>query len=314
MQATEHLNLPIYELNDAANLADGYNNAMEKLDDYATINDAKFPITSANIEDGGINTVDLANGCVTENKLATASVTSTKIAPGAIRSESLSDNIVITGNSITDGTITLDKLSEDAFDSTATEGSNKLMSSNAIYEFVNSSIVEQTSEMQKYSAAINLTNNNPDTTFNNHLKAFINTSKTALIVDGCRSVSIENADWIPTGNGSYLYTVLGTISKTQINVPDNFTTDKAIARINITNAFSPSTANNPPIIYNYPANIILHNNNGDIEVCVSGLSTAILNAIQPDTAGIGIGSELKRYVMINVTTMPYSLTNGYIGF
>lgn len=94
MKATEHLQLPIYEMDDMANLNDGYNAAMEKLDDYTSTLDGKFPITSTDIENGGINTVDIANGAITENKLATGAVTSEKIAQGAVDTVDIADEAV----------------------------------------------------------------------------------------------------------------------------------------------------------------------------------------------------------------------------
>lgn len=93
MIQTPTLQLEKYELDDAANLADGYNNSMDKIDAYAGTINAKFPITGANIEDGSINTVDIANGAITEVKLAADAVTNDKIAPGAVTESELSDNV-----------------------------------------------------------------------------------------------------------------------------------------------------------------------------------------------------------------------------
>lgn len=83
MIQTDNLKLEKYELNDAANLADGYNKSMDILDDAYKANEDRFPISSKDIEDGGINTVDIANGAITENKLATAAVTADKLSEDA---------------------------------------------------------------------------------------------------------------------------------------------------------------------------------------------------------------------------------------
>lgn len=99
MIQTHNLQLEKYELDDAANLADGYNNSMDKLDEFAGEQANRFPIKSEDIGDGEVNTVDIANGAVTDNKLATAAVTTDKIANGAVTSEKLSDNI---NNTLTD--------------------------------------------------------------------------------------------------------------------------------------------------------------------------------------------------------------------
>lgn len=93
MIQTPNLQLEKYELDDAANLADGYNNSMDKLDAFAGAQANRFPIKSEDIGDGEVNTVDIANGAVTDNKLATAAVTTEKIANGAVTTEKLADDI-----------------------------------------------------------------------------------------------------------------------------------------------------------------------------------------------------------------------------
>lgn len=127
MQNTEHLNLPTYELDDMANLVDGYNEAMENIDTYARANDAKFPITSANIEDGTIEAVDIANGAVSTNKIATAAVTADKLATDAVTNENMIN-----------GAVTIDKINENAFDAMPAKNSSNLVNSGGIYQFVNS--------------------------------------------------------------------------------------------------------------------------------------------------------------------------------
>lgn len=127
MKETANLKLPLYELDDPANLADGYNNAMEKLDAavQAQAGDiaAYFPVTTANIE----------NGAVTTNKLATAAVTGEKIANESITNEKLSPDFVFPGGTPEPGSITLDMISSDAFDTEPTEDSDKLLDSGAVW-------------------------------------------------------------------------------------------------------------------------------------------------------------------------------------
>ena len=173
MQATPNFNLPLYELDDAANLADGYNNAMGKIDAALKATDDKFPITGAEIEDGSINTIDIANGAITTNKLATAAVTDDKLAVGAVTAPAIEDNAVttsaiedgaVTGEKIAnssidltkltpealeglvpgedsvttamlqDGSVTRPKIAADAFDEEPTEDSENLISSGAVYK------------------------------------------------------------------------------------------------------------------------------------------------------------------------------------
>ena len=93
MIQTPNLQLEKYELDDAANLSDGYNNSMDKIDAYAGTINAKFPITGADIADGSINTVDIANGAITEVKLAADAVTQDKIAPGSVAESELSESV-----------------------------------------------------------------------------------------------------------------------------------------------------------------------------------------------------------------------------
>lgn len=75
MKQTPNFALELYELDDMANLDDGYNSSMRKIDTaMQTIKDeeaAKFPV----------NTADIANGAVTTAKIATAAVTTDKIDP-----------------------------------------------------------------------------------------------------------------------------------------------------------------------------------------------------------------------------------------
>lgn len=155
MQQTPNLKLEKYELDDMASLTDGYNRSMDLLDEYAGGVNDKFPITSADIEDGTIETVDLANGCVTDNKLATASVTSTKIASQAVTNEALKDKSVtnekiaedsVTAVNIVDGeigdaqigdqVIQLDKMNPNVFDATPTEDSPNIPTSGGVWEAI----------------------------------------------------------------------------------------------------------------------------------------------------------------------------------
>lgn len=52
MLETENLQLPIYELDDAANLADGYNSAMEKLDAAYKTNEYRHIDKSVEVQRG----------------------------------------------------------------------------------------------------------------------------------------------------------------------------------------------------------------------------------------------------------------------
>lgn len=79
MQSTPNLDLPLYEMDDMANLDDGYNAAMRKIDAAYQNNENRFPVSSADIEDGGINTVDIANGAITTNLVADAAITPAKL-------------------------------------------------------------------------------------------------------------------------------------------------------------------------------------------------------------------------------------------
>lgn len=127
MQETPNLKLPIYELDDMANLSDGYNEAMNKIDESYKQNENRFPITSSNIEDGTITAVDIANGAITTNKIATAAVTADKLAADAINPNSIPDNAINTNN-IADGAITNAKIADDAV-STAKLTDNSVTSS-----------------------------------------------------------------------------------------------------------------------------------------------------------------------------------------
>lgn len=109
MEQTPNLKLEKYELDDYANLSDGYNKSMDILDTFAGTVDAKFPIGSAEIEDGGINTVDIANGAITSNKIASSAITSDKIATEAVDTDSIAEG-AITTTLINDLAVTTDKL------------------------------------------------------------------------------------------------------------------------------------------------------------------------------------------------------------
>lgn len=73
MQETSNFGLELYELDDMADLTDGYNKSMLKIDKVMkSIQDdaaGMFPV----------DTIDIANGAVTENKIATGAVTVNKI-------------------------------------------------------------------------------------------------------------------------------------------------------------------------------------------------------------------------------------------
>lgn len=106
MIETTNYKLQKYELDDAANLTDGYNNSMDIIDKELENVNAHFPITSSDIEDGTINTVDIANGAITDIKLAADAVTSDKLAPNSVNT----DNIV-------NGAVTSDKLAPNSISS-----------------------------------------------------------------------------------------------------------------------------------------------------------------------------------------------------
>lgn len=121
MIQTPNLGLEKYELTDAANLADGYNNSMDTLDKFAGNINAHFPIKASDIADGAIINTKISNGAVDENKLAAASVTNTKIATDSVTADKIPDDAIInrhyseysiTGDKIADNTLPITKLSE----------------------------------------------------------------------------------------------------------------------------------------------------------------------------------------------------------
>lgn len=120
MQQTENYNLQLYEPNDMANLLDGYNESMETLDDSlkGIVDDqnARFPI----------NTSDIANGAVTTDKISTAAITGEKIASNAVDTVQIADN-----------SVNLDKITNSAIDNIITQGSNNLITSDAVYDALN---------------------------------------------------------------------------------------------------------------------------------------------------------------------------------
>ena len=173
MQETNNLKLPLYELDDAANLADGYNQAMNILDKYANDNDERFPITSAEIQDGAINTVDIAPGAITNLLLATNAVSIENLQANSVGKEQLTDD-AIDWNDIPDATITTDMLKDDSvtndklaadsvsiekisassFDGMPTENSANLVDSDGIYQFVKMTIedVKETVSVEDFGA------------------------------------------------------------------------------------------------------------------------------------------------------------------
>lgn len=110
MIQTANLKLEKYELNDAANLVDGYNRSMDILDGFGKETKEHFPIQSFDIENGAITNDKIANGAITSNKIATAAITTDKIDANAV-----------TADKIPDGAITADKISPDALVSSIPE-------------------------------------------------------------------------------------------------------------------------------------------------------------------------------------------------
>lgn len=109
MIQTPNLGLEKYELTDAANLADGYNNSMDTLDKFAGDTNAHFPIKTSDIADGAVINTKISNGAVDENKLATASVTNTKIATDSVTADKIPDGEIVNRH-IGDLQITNDKI------------------------------------------------------------------------------------------------------------------------------------------------------------------------------------------------------------
>ena len=112
MIQTPNLGLEKYELTDAANLADGYNNSMDTLDKFAGDTNAHFPVKTNDIADNAITNAKLNNGAVTTDKIVDANVTNSKLASDsvttdkiksfAITNEKLAQNSVGTANIMND--------------------------------------------------------------------------------------------------------------------------------------------------------------------------------------------------------------------
>ena len=119
MIQTPTIKLSKYELTDAANLADGYNNSMDILDETCAEMIARFPIqtddiadravTSSKLNNGSVTTDKIVDANVTNSKLASDSVTTDKIQSSAITNEKLAQNSVGTAN-IMNGSVDNNKL------------------------------------------------------------------------------------------------------------------------------------------------------------------------------------------------------------
>lgn len=109
MQETSNFGLELYELDDMADLTDGYNKSMR------TIDSAMQQIKEDAANMFPINTDDISNGAITEDKIATASITNTKLATGAV---------------------SLDKIAEGAIDNIPTQGSDNLITSDAVFDSI----------------------------------------------------------------------------------------------------------------------------------------------------------------------------------
>lgn len=119
MIQTPTIKLSKYELTDAANLADGYNNSMDILDEVCAEMMARFPIqtddiadravTSSKLNNGSVTTDKIVDANVTNSKLASDSVTTDKIMSSAITNEKLAQNSVGTAN-IMNGSVDNNKL------------------------------------------------------------------------------------------------------------------------------------------------------------------------------------------------------------
>lgn len=109
MQETSNFGLELYELDDMADLTDGYNKSMR------TIDSAMQQIKDDAADMFPIDTADIANGAITEDKIATASITNTKLATGAV---------------------SLDKIAEGAIDDIPTQGSDNLITSDAVFDSI----------------------------------------------------------------------------------------------------------------------------------------------------------------------------------
>lgn len=109
MIQTPNLGLEKYELTDAANLADGYNNSMDTLDKFAGDTNAHFPVKTNDIADNAITNAKLNNGAVTTDKIVDANVTSPKLATDSVTTEKIADG-VITPNKLANYSITNTKI------------------------------------------------------------------------------------------------------------------------------------------------------------------------------------------------------------
>ena len=119
MIQTPTIRLSKYELTDAANLADGYNNSMDILDETCAEMIARFPIQTDDIADRAVTSSKLNNGSVTTDKIVDANVTNSKLASKAITIDKISDEALkdISDNVITsldNGNITNSMLADDS--------------------------------------------------------------------------------------------------------------------------------------------------------------------------------------------------------
>ena len=123
MIQTPNLGLEKYELTDAANLADGYNNSMDTLDKFASDTNEHFPIQTNDIADNAVTNAKLNNGAITTDKIVDANVTNSKLASDSITADKIVDASVtnsklasdsITADKIVDASVTNSKLASDS--------------------------------------------------------------------------------------------------------------------------------------------------------------------------------------------------------
>lgn len=111
MIQTPNLGLEKYELTDAANLADGYNNSMDTLDKFAGDTNAHFPVKTNDIADDAVINTKIANGSITSNKIADGSITGAKLADNTIYGDKIKDGS-IDNNKIADNAVTTAKIAD----------------------------------------------------------------------------------------------------------------------------------------------------------------------------------------------------------
>lgn len=233
MQETPNYKLPLYEMDDMANLNDGYNNAMNTID--AALQQQKenfkdkFPLQSTDLDNGIVTNSKMAANAIDTVNIVDGAVTNAKLAANSVETDNIVDGAV-TGAKIANGSINNDMLDNDLANSIGDIATNKTLVEEHVNYFAELGVTDEQSATDLHTQIDNTyqTAMNNTETINELKNATVPTSK---LEDGAVTlpkIASNAIDSTPTSGSDNLVTSGGVAAALE-NVSPTPTSKSSLA-------------------------------------------------------------------------------------